>query len=436
MVAESGPEQPAPQDVHPPPATPDETQATTAAHDSAVLAAEQRPQRHYRAASLARVLVALAVVIVAVRFLGKLIAPSSSSFFLAFADRLSGPLVAPLQGSFVDAGSSTHVVEIASLVALAVVGLVGWGLVVLIRRLPLRRTAVATSGPIAPSRRAAPVAVACVLGAVVVVIAARAMLLGAGASSQSVLVNVLLHISSALVAPFQGIVADGGSAAHIIEFASLLAIVVYAVLGIAVLQLFRILVTPRGAKPPTIRQARSPFDATLVSLAVLAYLAGSFAVMQQYSPINLGSLASSPSSNVGDRSGSTDGNAGGAGSSVAGGGGTAIGAAPTAAATAHASCIPSVVASGGGVSWYRRVDMTSTAPCYSHWTVSLAGGSACGMWINGTRYAAPSNLWNITQWGQSSNSLEAVFYDQTSVVLTCVVNLGNYPQTTLNRSNW
>jgi hypothetical protein len=198
-------------------------------------------------------------------------------------------------------------------------------------------------------------------------------------------------------------------------------------------QLFRVLATPPGAKPPTIRQATSPFDRTLATFAVLAYLAGGFAVVQQYSPIKLGSLASSSASS--DSSGS-GGSTGDGGSSSGGGGGTGVVTAPTAASTAHAFCTPSVIASQNGVSWHRRVDMTSTAPCYSHWTVSLAGGSECGMWVNGTRYAAPSNLWNITEWGQSGSYIEAVFYDQTSVLLTCVINLGNYPQTTLNRSNW
>jgi uncharacterized protein YggT (Ycf19 family) len=394
-------------------------------------------RRNYRAAAVARVVVGVAVFVIGARFLGALIAPASPSFFLGVIDRLSGPLVAPFRGSFVDRGSSTHILEISSLVALVVVGLVGWGAVVLVRYLPARRGAVAPQGRLSRSQRVLPVVVKAMLGVVLVVIAVRAMLLGAGASAQSSFVNVVFHVGSALVAPFQSVFPDGGTATNTIEFASLLAIFVYALIGLAVVQVFRVLATPPGTKPVTIKQAKSPFDGTLAALAGLSYAVALFVVVQQYTPISVPVASDSVSASdtgVGSLGGNTGTSGSGTSGNSSGGSGQSVTA--TAVAAPHAFCAVSLVTSQNGVSWYRRVNTTTSDPCYSHWTVRTSSGPDCGMYYNGGQYVAPPNLWNISQWGQDQYYVYVAFSDGRAVILRCVIDLGNYPQTTLYRTDW
>ncbi|MFI5283803.1 MAG: YggT family protein [Candidatus Dormibacterales bacterium] len=67
------------------------------------------------------------------RFLGKLLGASSQSAFVNFIYSVSGPLVAPFRGIFGNSGSGTNSFETASLVAIVVYAVIGWGLVALIR---------------------------------------------------------------------------------------------------------------------------------------------------------------------------------------------------------------------------------------------------------------------------------------------------------------
>jgi uncharacterized protein YggT (Ycf19 family) len=284
------------------------------------------------------------------------------------------------------------------------------------------------------------VAVKSMLAFVLVVIAVRAMLLGAGASAQSPFVNIVFHVGSPLVAPFQSIFSDGGTATNVIEFASLLAVVVYSLLGLALAQTFRVLATPPGTKPVTIKKAKSPFDRTMVTLVLLVYVVGLVVVVQHYSPASVPVATNAVSDGItGDGSlngnGNSNGNSNGTSTTNTGDTGNTVQA--TAVATPrHAYCAVSLIYSQNGVSFYHRVNATTSDPCWSHWTVSTSSGQTCGMNVNGNWYAAPPNLWNIIQWGQDRYFLYVSFNDGRAAILGCITNLGNYPQTALYRTDW
>jgi hypothetical protein len=88
---------------------------------------------NFRAAAVVGFLVGIIDVIIAARFLGKLFGASVNSSFVHGIYSVSAPLVAPFTGIFGDTGSKTNTFETASLVALVVYAVIGWGLVVLIR---------------------------------------------------------------------------------------------------------------------------------------------------------------------------------------------------------------------------------------------------------------------------------------------------------------
>jgi hypothetical protein len=88
-----------------------------------------------------------------------------------------------------------------------------------------------------------------VVGVVDIVIAARFLGKLLGASSQAAFVNFIYQVSSPLVAPFKGIFGNGGSSTNSFETASLVAIVVYAVVGWGLVALIKIVTAPRGSKP-------------------------------------------------------------------------------------------------------------------------------------------------------------------------------------------
>ena len=88
---------------------------------------------NFRVAALIGFAVAVIDVLIAGRFLGKLLGASSQSAFVSFIYSVSSPLVAPFKGIFGNAGSGTNSFETASLVAIVVYAVIGWGLVALIR---------------------------------------------------------------------------------------------------------------------------------------------------------------------------------------------------------------------------------------------------------------------------------------------------------------
>ena len=88
---------------------------------------------NFRAAAVVWFVVGVIEILIAARFLGKLFGASASSAFVNFIYQVSGPVVAPFTGIFGNTASRTNTFETASLVALVVYAVIGWGIVVLIR---------------------------------------------------------------------------------------------------------------------------------------------------------------------------------------------------------------------------------------------------------------------------------------------------------------
>src|ERR1700736_3528804 len=88
---------------------------------------------NFRATAVVGFIVGVIDVLIAARFLGKLFGASAQSAFVNGVYQVSSPLVAPFTGIFGDTGSKTNTFETASLVALVVYAVIGWGLVVAIR---------------------------------------------------------------------------------------------------------------------------------------------------------------------------------------------------------------------------------------------------------------------------------------------------------------
>ena len=88
---------------------------------------------NFRAAAAVGFIVGAIDIVIAARFLGKLLGASAQSAFVNFIYQVSGPLVAPFTGIFGNSGTKTNTFETASLVGLVVYAVIGWGLVVLIR---------------------------------------------------------------------------------------------------------------------------------------------------------------------------------------------------------------------------------------------------------------------------------------------------------------
>jgi hypothetical protein len=88
---------------------------------------------NFRAAAVVGFVVGLVDVLIAARFLGKLLGASAQSSFVHFIYQVSSVMVAPFTGIFGDTGNKTNTFETASLVAIVVYAVIGWGLVVLIR---------------------------------------------------------------------------------------------------------------------------------------------------------------------------------------------------------------------------------------------------------------------------------------------------------------
>ena len=88
---------------------------------------------NFRAAAVVGFIVGAVEIFIAARFLGKLFGASANSAFVSFIYQVSGVFVAPFTGIFGDTGTKTNTFETASLVALVVYAVIGWGLVVMIR---------------------------------------------------------------------------------------------------------------------------------------------------------------------------------------------------------------------------------------------------------------------------------------------------------------
>lgn len=97
------------------------------------VAIAEQGRYNFRAAAAVGFVVAVIDVLIAGRFLLKLLGASAQSSFVSFVYGVSSPLVAPFHGIFPNTASTGNVFEPAALVAIAVFGLLGWGVVALIR---------------------------------------------------------------------------------------------------------------------------------------------------------------------------------------------------------------------------------------------------------------------------------------------------------------
>ena len=88
-----------------------------------------------------------------------------------------------------------------------------------------------------------------IVGIIDVIIAARFLGKLFGASVSSSFVHGIYSVSAPLVAPFTGIFGDTGSKTNTFETASLVAIVVYAVVAWGIVVLIRIVTAPKGTRP-------------------------------------------------------------------------------------------------------------------------------------------------------------------------------------------
>ena len=97
------------------------------------VAVSEQPSYNFRLAAVVGFVVAVIDIFIAARFLGKLFGASAQSAFVNFIYQVSGPMVAPFTGIFGDTGSRTNTFETASLVAIVVYAVIGWGIIALIR---------------------------------------------------------------------------------------------------------------------------------------------------------------------------------------------------------------------------------------------------------------------------------------------------------------
>jgi hypothetical protein len=93
----------------------------------------QKAPYNFRAVAVVGFIVGIVDIFIVARFLGKLLGASAQSAFVNFIYQVSSPMVAPFTGIFGNSGSKTNYFETASLVAIVVYAVIGWGLVVLIR---------------------------------------------------------------------------------------------------------------------------------------------------------------------------------------------------------------------------------------------------------------------------------------------------------------
>ncbi len=88
---------------------------------------------NYRAVQITWFVFGLINALIGIRFLLKMLGASPQAAFVSFMYGVTGPLVAPFRGIFPDNGQGFYIFEPASLVAIVVYLLLGWGIVALIR---------------------------------------------------------------------------------------------------------------------------------------------------------------------------------------------------------------------------------------------------------------------------------------------------------------
>lgn len=102
---------------------------TTGVAPTQSMAQVEAPTYNYRAVQIIWFVTSLITTLIAIRFVLKLLGASTQSGFVTFVYSLTDALVAPFRAIFSATSEQTSTVDVASLVAIVVYALVGWGLV-------------------------------------------------------------------------------------------------------------------------------------------------------------------------------------------------------------------------------------------------------------------------------------------------------------------
>ena len=109
------------------------SQQPTAPEPPERVAMVEHGRYNFRAAAAVGLVIGVVDVLIAGRFLLKLLGASAQSSFVGFIYGVTSPLVEPFRGIFPTSGTANNIFEPAALVAIAVFALIAWGAVVLIR---------------------------------------------------------------------------------------------------------------------------------------------------------------------------------------------------------------------------------------------------------------------------------------------------------------
>lgn len=104
------------------------------------------PATHnYRAVQVIWFITSVVTVLIAIRFVLKVLGASLQSGFVTFIYGMTDALVAPFRAIFPGVSTQSSTVDVASLVAIVVYALVGWGLVAMVKLITAPRGARSVS---------------------------------------------------------------------------------------------------------------------------------------------------------------------------------------------------------------------------------------------------------------------------------------------------
>lgn len=112
----------------------------TVVETTGTVASSEPATHNYRAVQIIWLLTSLVTTLIAIRFVLKLFGASLQSGFVTFMYSLTDLLVGPFRGIFPNTGQGSTV-DIASLVAIVIYALIGWGVVSLVRLMTTPRGA-------------------------------------------------------------------------------------------------------------------------------------------------------------------------------------------------------------------------------------------------------------------------------------------------------
>jgi uncharacterized protein YggT (Ycf19 family) len=116
------------------PASGNRTVVETSAVDGPQAMTQVEPATHnYRAVQIIWFLTSLITTLIAIRFVLKLLGASLQSGFVTLIYSLTDALVTPFKAMFPATSGQSSTLDVASLVAIVIYALVGWGLVSLVK---------------------------------------------------------------------------------------------------------------------------------------------------------------------------------------------------------------------------------------------------------------------------------------------------------------